>query len=352
MPIEDPRVATDRRRHRAHLPRRARRTRLRGSGGAALRLRPHLPPHPARRTPMPGSRRDDLMLDLTPTVPLEGDDGDVRARVTVAEGDLVCFVLESGAAARRRRSATARCCGCSTSTHSFWQNWVERGAYRGRWREMVYRSAITLKLLTYSPSGAIVAAATGGLPEQVGGERNWDYRYTWVRDGSFSVRALLALGFEEEAVGFAQWMRQRVEEKRSDGSTPLDIMYRVDGSSDLVEETLDHLDGYRSLAPGADRERRRIAAAARHLRRVPRRPRAARRARVLRRRRRLDRRGRDRRLDLRVLGSARGGHLGDPRRPEAVRVRAAHVLGRLGPGHPDRGQTVLARVAGPLDRGA
>ena len=83
---------------------------------------------------------------------------------------------------------------------------------------MVYRSAITLKLLTYASGGSIVAAATGGLPEQVGGERNWDYRYTWVRDGSFSVRALLALGFRDEAIAFSMWMRDRAEEKREDGS--------------------------------------------------------------------------------------------------------------------------------------
>ncbi len=135
------------------------------------------------------------------------------------------------------------------STHQFWHDWVEGGRYQGRWREMVYRAAITLKLMTYAPSGSIVAAPTGGLPEQVGGERNWDYRYTWVRDGSLSVRALLAMGFEDEAVGFSLWMRQRAEEKRSDGSVPLNIMYRVDGSSDLVEDTVEGFDGYRGSRP-------------------------------------------------------------------------------------------------------
>jgi GH15 family glucan-1,4-alpha-glucosidase len=192
---------------------------------------------------------DDLVLDLSATVALDEDGGDVRARVTLDEGDIACFVLESGADGDPTVIGQGELVRLFEDTSRFWHDWVEGGTYRGRWREMVYRSAITLKLLTYSPSGAIVAAATGGLPEQVGGERNWDYRYTWVRDGSFSVRSLVALGFRQEAIAFSLWMRDRIDEKRADGSAPLNIMYRVDGSSDLVEETLDHLDGYRGSRP-------------------------------------------------------------------------------------------------------
>ena len=138
----------------------------------------------------------------------------------------------------------------SEETASYWRNWLRRSTYTGRWREMVTRSAMTLKLMTYAPTGALVAAPTAGLPEQVGGERNWDYRYTWIRDASFSVYALLGLGYMEEAAAFGIWVRDRlVEQEDRNGAHPLKIMYRVDGSSDLTEETLDHWEGWRGSSP-------------------------------------------------------------------------------------------------------
>ncbi len=97
-------------------------------------------------------------------------------------------------------------------TVGFWESWLSQSTYTGRWREELNRSAITLKLMTYAPSGGLVAAPTAGLPEQIGGERNWDYRYTWIRDASFSVYALLGMGFTEEAAAFAAWLRDRVHE--------------------------------------------------------------------------------------------------------------------------------------------
>jgi GH15 family glucan-1,4-alpha-glucosidase len=158
-------------------------------------------------------------------------------------------MLESAADGPPRTMTPEELLAMFTDTARFWRGWLARSTYRGRWREMVGRSAITLKLMTYAPSGALVAAPTAGLPEQVGGERNWDYRYTWIRDGSFSIHALLGLGFTEEAAAFMGWLSERAGEQAGEGSGPLKIMYRVDGSSDLDEQTLDHLEGYAGSAP-------------------------------------------------------------------------------------------------------
>lgn len=135
------------------------------------------------------------------------------------------------------------------ATAAFWRGWVRRSRYGGRWREMVHRSALTLKLLTYAPSGAIVAAPTTSLPEQLGGARNWDYRYTWMRDAAFSVYALLRLGFTEEAGAFMAWLQERVRHGAGRESGPLQIMYGIDGREDLPEAELSHLEGYRGSRP-------------------------------------------------------------------------------------------------------
>jgi GH15 family glucan-1,4-alpha-glucosidase len=176
------------------------------------------------------------------------ESGDVHARVTLAAGELRGMILEVGST-EARQTSVADVWGLFNTTVEFWTSWLEQSTYTGRWREMVNRSAITLKLMTYAPSGGLVAAPTAALPEQIGGERNWDYRFTWVRDASFSVYALLALGFMEEAKAFGLWLRERVTDARADGETPLQIMYRIDGSSELSEESLEHWEGYRGSFP-------------------------------------------------------------------------------------------------------
>ncbi len=174
----------------------------------------------------------------------------VGATIVLNQGQVGGVVLRSGQADARPRLTPGGPLGQLDDTVKYWQSWLGQSKYKGRWREIVERSAITLKLMTYAPTGALVAAPTAALPEQVGGERNWDYRYTWIRDSSFSVYALLGLGFTQEAFAFAGWLADRVSEQAGrKASGPLRIMYRVDGSSDLAEETLDHFDGWRGSRP-------------------------------------------------------------------------------------------------------
>lgn len=178
------------------------------------------------------------------------ENGDVHAELSLRAGQTRGLVLETGTAGPIRQVRVAEVQQLFDETVAFWKHWVGLSTYSGRWRETINRSAITLKLMTYAPSGGLVAAPTAGLPEQVGGERNWDYRYTWVRDASFSVYSLLGLGYTEEAAALGRWLKDRVQEQEAgSGSGPLDIMYRVDGSSDLVEEVIEHWEGYRGSSP-------------------------------------------------------------------------------------------------------
>jgi GH15 family glucan-1,4-alpha-glucosidase len=175
------------------------------------------------------------------------DHGDLHAELTLTAGQVRGVVVESGLAGPTRQFRVAEVEQLLRETTAYWEQWLSGSTYTGRWREQLHRSAITLKLMTYAPSGGLVAAPTAALPEQIGGERNWDYRYTWIRDASFSVYALLGLGFTGEAAALMGWMRDRLDTQGQD--TPLRIMYRVDGSSDLVEEELAHWEGYRGSTP-------------------------------------------------------------------------------------------------------
>ncbi|MGW1537918.1 glycoside hydrolase family 15 protein [Streptomyces aureus] len=188
---------------------------------------------------------------LQSSFPLERDGQDVRSTVTLKAGETAAavFTVDGPDATPPPPLGVPGIEEDLAATVEFWQNWVRNSRYRGRWPDMVHRSAITLKLLTYAPTGAPVAAATMGLPEQVGGERNWDYRYTWVRDGALSLRALLDLGFTEEATAFTHWLRARLMERLDQDGERLQIMYRVDGTPLDGEEILEHFEGYRGSFP-------------------------------------------------------------------------------------------------------
>jgi GH15 family glucan-1,4-alpha-glucosidase len=195
----------------------------------------------------------DCTLTLLSTAPLAVDaaSGAALAEVLLGPGEAAAFTLvadldgpdgwQPDVAAEVERSLD--------EVLIFWRAWLAQSEYRGRWREAVHRSAITLKLLTHAPTGSIIAAATTALPEEIGGARNWDYRYTWVRDGSFTARALLDLGFRDEAEAFARWVTDRLAAGPTPTGEALQIMYRIDGAPDLVEEELPHWEGYRESAP-------------------------------------------------------------------------------------------------------
>ncbi|MET9385578.1 glycoside hydrolase family 15 protein [Streptomyces sp. NPDC002928] len=193
---------------------------------------------------------EKLSLGLTATVPLEVHGPDARADFKLGEGEAAVFALDQlGAEVAPRRCPHMEAEEQFCATVAYWRRWLSASKYRGRWREQVHRSALTLKLLTYAPSGAIVAAPTTSLPEQLGGERNWDYRYVWVRDAAFCVYALLRLGFTGEAKAFMEFVTRHVSPGDSKPSGPLQIMYGIDGRTDLAERELAHLEGHHGSAP-------------------------------------------------------------------------------------------------------
>ncbi len=189
-----------------------------------------------------------LALRLRTQVPLRVEDGAAVAEFVLRANESAAFVLEDATPGRESPAAAPDYVSeVFKRTVNFWRNWVGHSGYRGRWREMVDRSAMTLKLLTSQPHGSIVASPTFGLPEQIGGARNWDYRYTWIRDASFTLYGLMRLGYTEEAGAFMRWVEARCDELEPDGS--LQIMYGIDGRHILPEETLSHLEGYRGSTP-------------------------------------------------------------------------------------------------------
>ncbi|HVQ76540.1 MAG TPA: glycoside hydrolase family 15 protein [Candidatus Binatia bacterium] len=192
-----------------------------------------------------------LSLGLAASVPLRRDADGVLADFMLDQGQNATFVLRLLGPGNH----TGPSPGIDEAEHRFretvtyWQRWLSRSTYAGRWREVVHRSALTLKLLTYEPTGALVAAPTTSLPEDIGGVRNWDYRYTWIRDAAFTVYALMRIGFVEEAGRFIDWLAAREHERRSASDSPLQLMYGIDGRAELPELELPHLEGYRGSRP-------------------------------------------------------------------------------------------------------
>src|SRR5213594_3301890 len=208
--------------------------------------------HTAERTPdgvrFVSSGSHPIALHLRAAVPLRIEAGAAVAEFTLRADESAWFVLEQLRPGGDSPSAAPDyVADAFKRTVNFWRRWLGRSSYQGRWREMVNRSALTLKLLTSRPHGSIVASPTFGLPEEVGGQRNWDYRYTWIRDASFTLYGLMRLGYTQEAAAFMRWVEARCEELEPDGS--LQIMYGIDGRHELKEETLDHLEGYRRSRP-------------------------------------------------------------------------------------------------------
>ncbi len=193
---------------------------------------------------------DTVTLGLSSSVELSLKAGAVEAEFVLEEGQSVVFsmqLLDHEAQECAPPLETEEEQGLFQTTVNYWQKWLGHCTYTGRWREMVYRSALTLKLLTYEPTGAIVAAPTCSLPETIGGTRNWDYRYTWIRDGAFTVYGFMRIGFTEEAHAFVGWVMARMHELEPDGT--LQIMYSIEGKHELAEQTLNHLSGYKGTSP-------------------------------------------------------------------------------------------------------
>lgn len=179
--------------------------------------------------------------------------GDASAEFELQTGDSVAFVLDVLVDGEQIVDRAAADPGALlAATTAFWREWLSRSRYTGRWREVVHRSALTLKLLTHEPSGAIIAAPTTSLPEEIGGGRNWDYRYVWIRDAAFSLYALLRLGFTDEAEAFIGWLTDRFTDGTASCSGedgPLRVMYDIDGASPAGEQLLDHWKGYQGSGP-------------------------------------------------------------------------------------------------------
>jgi GH15 family glucan-1,4-alpha-glucosidase len=191
---------------------------------------------------------DGRTVRLRSQVPLEVKNGAVVGKFVLRAGETAAFVMEQAEPGLASPSESPHyVANAFKDTVNYWRTWIGRSQYHGRWRETVNRSALVLKLLVSDAYGSLVAAPTFGLPEEVGGERNWDYRYTWIRDASFTLYALIRLGYTAEAGAFMKWIEDRCNDLEPDGA--LQVMYGIDGHKDLTEEVIPNLEGYAGSSP-------------------------------------------------------------------------------------------------------
>lgn len=192
--------------------------------------------------------RDKTTLRLRSTVPMKVSHDDAVTTFTLQTGECATFILEYVTEASEPITSIDDFFNKSLfETINYWKDWVAKSYYKGRWMEIVNRSALALKLMTSRKHGSIVAAPTFGLPEEIGGIRNWDYRYTWIRDASFTIYALLKLGYRKEAREFMNWVELQCRDIGEAGN--LSLMYGIDGRKDLFEAELGHFSGYRKSRP-------------------------------------------------------------------------------------------------------
>lgn len=185
-------------------------------------------------------------MALYSSVEITREENHVTARFRLKAGERATFVfgpVKPGRDAPREERVTLR----FQETRDFWANWISGSNYKGRWREMVMRSALMLKLFISQEHGSLVAAPTFSLPEDVGGVRNWDYRFTWIRDASFTLYALIRLGFVDESEKFISWVKDRLSFDSEQG--PLQVMYTISGGQKLDEILLEHMEGYKCSHP-------------------------------------------------------------------------------------------------------
>jgi GH15 family glucan-1,4-alpha-glucosidase len=185
-------------------------------------------------------------MSLHSTVALEQQLHDVKATFTLTAGQRANFIFGAPRADGQPPEMDLLV-HRFFDTAQFWKTWISQSNYKGRWREMVLRSALVLKLLISRKHGSLIAAPTFSLPESIGGVRNWDYRFTWLRDAAFTLYALIRLGFVDETEAFIEWLKDRLSDDAQRG--PLQVMYGIDGRQKLDEISLGHLCGYENSRP-------------------------------------------------------------------------------------------------------